>query len=40
MKNKIISAVASAMIKVGNAYDGNVSPEGFYKPAKANKKSK
>lgn len=34
MKNKAVSILSKALIKVGNAFDGNVSPGGFYKPRK------
>lgn len=38
--NKLASLTASVLVKVGNHYDGNVSPNGYYKPTKPNKKTK
>lgn len=35
MKNKAVSILSKALIKVGNAFDGNVSSHGYYKPKKA-----
>lgn len=40
MKNKLTEVLASTLIKVGNLFDGNVSPCEYYQPAKPNKKSK
>lgn len=34
MKNKAVSILSKALIKVGKPFDGNVSPGGFYKPRK------
>lgn len=37
MKNKLITLVATSLVKVGVAYNGNVSPRGWYQPRKAKK---
>lgn len=34
MKDQLITMLGKAMIKVAKVYNGNVSPEGFYKPKK------
>lgn len=38
--NKLASLASKLLVKVGNHYDGNVSPNGYYQPTKPNKKSK
>lgn len=37
MKNKLITLVATSLVKVGVAYDGNVSTGGWYQPRKVKK---
>lgn len=34
MKNKMMTVMSKALIKVGRAFNGNVSPKGYYKPKK------
>ncbi len=34
MINKFASVLSKVLIKVGNAFDGNVSPQSYYKPRK------
>lgn len=34
MKNKFASVLSKVLLKVGNTFDGNVSPQGYYKPKK------
>lgn len=34
MKNKFASILSKVLIKVGNTFDENVSPQGYYKPRK------
>lgn len=34
MKNKFASVLSKVLIKVGNAFEGNVSPRNYYKPKK------
>ncbi len=34
MKDKMMTVMSKALIKVGNVFNGNVSFEGYYKPKK------
>ena len=38
MKNKFVKVVANVLLMVGEHYDGNVSPHGYYKPKKVKEK--
>lgn len=40
MKDKVVSLLATALLKVAVVYDENVSPSGWYKPRKAKKEEK
>lgn len=37
MKDKLVKVLAEALLNVEKAYNGNVSPYGFYKPRKTHK---
>lgn len=40
MKDKVVSLLATALLKVAIVYDEDVSPVGWYKPKKVKKEEK